>query len=614
MRLLALIGVVVVPVVSVGYFTSTSGFYWDDLINFREAQLRGLSLSYVLEPTSAHLAPGHRFGDWVIQEFFPMNFRVAQGLMLAGLAATLVAFHRLVAQLFGPGPGPLLLTLVFGASTVHVGTLNWWASGLDRLPATFLTFVSLLGYLRFFRTGSRRSLALSVVAMAVALLFYIKPAFVPLYLLLMRVLLLQPGQPIRDSVAAAAREWRVWLLYLVPVGIFGLIYVRGYSTAQDPSLSLLTRYLSHSWFQVVTPGFFGVYIPKETAPALAITVSVALQAVLVVLVVWSGRRVAGAWRAWVFFALTFLVNAAVVGLTRVGAFGPKDIAYLLYYNLEAAYLFCITLGAVLLSVRGDGLRRPTMSLPEGWLRRRGRAALVVAMAVYLAFGWWGAHRLRQEHFWFGEPSRQYMEAVDDNLRTARAGRQRLVLVNGTVPYEVVHEKYNSHSEILPLLDDDLSFDSDLGELFEVGDDATVKPVAFMSEAGGQAAGLLQDGSLAVVPADRSTLTESGLCVTAGDEATTVMAYRIAGPLVDDDWYLRLDLTSNASGVVGLLSEREDGTRSPQPPRLVHLHDRPERVRHVFPLETTSVQRLFLVLNPGTDICVGTLEVGRLLPR
>jgi hypothetical protein len=611
-RLLTLVSVVVVPVVSVGYFTSTSGFYWDDLVNFRQAQTQGLSLAYLLQPTSAHFAPGHRLGDWLLQEFFPMNFGVAQALMLAGFAAVLVMFHRLLAQLFGPGPGPLLLTLVFGASTVHVGTLHWWASGLDRLPATLLTFVSLLGYLRFFRTGSRRSLALSVTALVFSLLFYVKPALVPLYLVLMRVLLLEPRRSVRESLHAATREWRIWLLYLIPVAVFAVLYVRNYSTAQDPSLTLLARYLSFSWFQVVVPGFFGVYIPKSTPPGVAVIVSMGLQAVLVAFVIWSVRRVAGAWRAWAFFAITFLVNAALVGLTRVGLFGPKFIAYLLYYHLEAIYLFCITLGAVLLSVRVREPQRPMTSRPPQWLRH-GRRVLAIGMTTYLALSWWGASRVRQEYTWFGAPARQYMETVDDGLRQIRQGSQPLRLVDGTVPYQVAPPPYNSQSDILPLLDEGLSFDAISTDLFEVGGDGTVSPVTFRAEAGGDAATLLHGGSLGLLRVARTSETESALCVAARDQETAFIVLPLTTPLEGDRWHLALDLTSGGDGALALIAERVDGGRNPDP-RVVRLSERPQRVRHLFPVDETSLQRLVLVLGEGTDICIGTLQVGRLLPR
>ena len=58
-----------------------------------------------------------------------------------------------------------------GTGIGRVAAANEWAHPL-----------SILGYLRFHRSGSRRWLAISVAASSVALLFYVKPVFIPLYL------------------------------------------------------------------------------------------------------------------------------------------------------------------------------------------------------------------------------------------------------------------------------------------------------------------------------------------------------------------------------------------------------------------------------------------------
>jgi hypothetical protein len=612
-RFLALLAVVAVPVASVAYFTSTSGFFWDDLVNFRDAQVGGLDL---LKPSSSHFAPGHRLGDWLIQHFFPMNFRVAQALMLVGFAATLIMFHRLLAEFFGAGPGPLLLTLAYGVSTIHVGTLNWWASGLDRVPATFLTFVSITAYVRFVRTGARRSLVASLGAMAVALLFYVKPVLVPVYLILLRVLVLAPHVPLSDSLRAALREWRVWLAYAVPAGLYLLVYVRGYDTLQEPSLDLFARYLSVSWFQVVGPALLGIYIPKSTAPAVAATVAVAAQVVLAAVVVWSLRRTAAAWRAWAFFAVAFVLNAALVGFTRVGLFSPRFIAYVLYYHLEARYLFLIALGAVVLGVRTAG--RQTLPPGVGVRPRYGqwaRPALAGGLAVYLALSWWGAGRVRLEYTWFGATARQYMTRADDGLDVARGGRPTVALVDGTVPYRVVPDlagHYNSHSEILPLVDDRLSFDAADPELFEVADDGAVRPVAFVAEGGGDVSALMADGSLEVVEATAAERTASGMCVRSG-ATSAVLGFTPRAPRDGPRSYLSLRYSARSGDVLALVAERVGGGRA-EPPRLARIDDRGSTTTRVFPIESPAFQRLFLVLTPEADVCLDRLEVGRLVPR
>lgn len=614
-RALGLLAAVAVPVVFVGYFASGSGFFWDDLVNFRQAQVQGLSLHYLMQPTSAHFAPGHRLGDLLLQTFFPMNFPVALGLMLVGFAASLVMFHRFLAQLFGPGRGPLLLTLAFGASTMHVGSLNWWASGLDRLPATILTFVSMAAYVRYFRTASRRSLALSVGALVVALLFYVKPVFVPLYLILMRVLLLEPHEPLRVTLAAAAREWRVWLLYLAPAALYAVIYTRSYTTRQTPSFGLMIHYVALAWGQVVAPGLLGIYIPKHTGHTLAAVVVAGVQVVLAAGLIWTVRRNPCAWRAWAFFAVGFLANAVVVGLTRVGLFGPKFIAYVLYYHLEASFLFYIALGAVLLPVRATRAEAAPPRQGATWPDVPVVPVLVAALAAYLAFGWWGAANFRHEYTWFGSTARAYTTKARTGLEAARAGRPTLALVDGTVPYRVVPDLagfYNSQSEILPLLDSHLSFDAGRGDLFEVTDDATVRPVTFRPAAGGDARALLQTASVAVVGAGSVTANDRGVCVMAG-KANTLIGFAPPAPLIGDSWYLSLEMWSSSDSPFSIISQ-EPGSEKQGPTRAAPLDGGRPWSQRVFPLATTRLQSVILVLVPGSDICVGRIEVGRLLAR
>lgn len=615
-RLLALLAVVLVPVASVGYFTSGSGFFWDDLVSFRQVQLEGFSWRYLLKPTSSHFAPGHRLGDWVLQEFFPMNFPVAQALMLVGFAATLVVFHRLLAELFGAGPVPLMLTLAYGASTIQVGTLNWWASGLDRLPATLLTFMSIIAYLRFFRTGARRSLALSVGAMAVALLFFVKPVLVPLYLVLLRVLVLSPGQPLRDTVGAALREWRVWLAYAVPVALYLYIYVSGYETLQEPSLGLFARYLSVSWFQVLGPGFLGVYIiPTSISSTLATAAYVAAQVVLVAVVVWSVRRRAAAWRAWVFLAVTLLVNLALVGFTRVGLFSPDIIAYVLFYHLEASYLFFLGLGAAFLPVRAAEPRKPA----DGYVRWRrpgngARPTAVAALAAYLALSLWSTNVYRNGDTWFGPPARRYMDNAALGLQQAQGGRATVALVDGTVPYPVMPHLagyFNSHSEMLPLVNDNVSFDATDPELFEVGDDGGVRPVRFVPEAGGDVTRLLAAGSLSVVEAATDDRTAS-LCLKSG-ATNAVVSFTPPEPRVGPRSYLAVQFSSQSRQFFGIAAELVGGGLA-EPRRFVQVQNVGRVVKSVFPVDAASLQRLYLVMSPGSDVCLERLELGRLLPR
>lgn len=562
-RLLALVCVVVGPVIFVSHFTSKSGFAWDDFVNFRQAQLASLSLEFLVEPVFEHFSPGHRIGDSLIQDLFPLNFGVARAILLAAFGVSLLLFHRLLVELFRPGPGPLLLTLLYGLSEVHVGVVQWWASGLDVVPATLLSFVCILAYLRFHRTDDRRFLGLSVMALIVAVLFYSKPVLVPFYIVLLRVLILNPERPPAETLRETVREWRVWAAYALPVAVYLLVFLVNYANAvADASLPRLGRYLLALWFRVVGPGLMGVFLPPDRHSLGTVLTGVGVQVVLLALVGWSLARWTGAWRAWAFFAMTFLANALIVGLSRVladeGAFGPTGLAYSARYNVEAAYLFPLALGAAFLQVRAGGIGRPEKR-PAPVSRTR-RAMVAVAGTAYLTLASLSAARISSAEYWVGVPARRYIERANLSLAGIGARVPTINILDANVPEFVVPpflSPYNRLSEVLPLMEPDLRFDPEGPDPHQVAPDGTLMPVTYTVEAGGGAVQLLSRDVLAVLGAVSATNSGEELCVGSGP-TVAFLQLSFPAPLGEGEWYLRLGHRSTRAGLAGLAVDRGAG--------------------------------------------------------
>ena len=91
--------------------------------------------------------------------------------------------------------------------------------------------------------------------MLIGLAFYIKALLIPVYLLLMRVLLLDPEARLRDSVRAAAQEWRVWLAYAALGAAYLLIYLLGdYQRVRTgATVADLVRYVRIFWLEGFWP-------------------------------------------------------------------------------------------------------------------------------------------------------------------------------------------------------------------------------------------------------------------------------------------------------------------------------------------------------------------------
>ena len=599
------------------HFTARSTFVWDDIVNFREAQVSGLSLDYLLDASPAtcclglRFVPVHRLAYWLLQELAPMNFRVAQASALACFTLVLLVLHRFLVELFGPGPGPIVITMLYGTSTVHVDVIQWWSASLDRLPGTLFSLLCMLGYVYFHRTGSRRWLVLSVLALSVALLFHPKGVLVPLYLILLHPLILSE-EPLGSDLRAVVRQWRTWMAYLVPVGLYLAVYLNRYAEEglADPSLARLGRYLPILWFRIVAPALFGIYVPGNAGLAVAAPVMVGTQVALLAAVLWTINRRRAAWRAWAFFLITFLVNAVLVGLTRIaadtGKAGPNGLAYALRYNAEIAYLGAVALGGALLGGMRSSMLRP------GGERLRGRAPVLfgIVVALSVCFAWMGASRVGARNVWVGARVLPYVENVQEGLRALQRSGRPVALVDGVTPYDFVPwAPYNSHSEALRVIDERVTFDATGRELYAVAPDGAVLPVAFSAEAGGEAEALLTAGAVGVSPGT-PTFDDRGLCVRAG-AAGAVIGFTPAGPSSGGPVHLLLRYGSSSGGLLTLVTEPVGG--QPSGGRLVKMPDGGVQTS-VFDLDVQVLQHVYLALAAEAEICVQRLEVGRLGPR
>lgn len=601
------------------WLNRTTGFVWDDIKNLRQAQLRTLSWDYLMEPTSGHWAPGHRLADWVLQRYFPFNVSASQVITLAGFALVLVLFHRLLADLTRPGRGALLMTLLFGASVVNVGVTQWWASAMDRVPATIGSFAAVIAYVRFSRTRSWRWLALSVAALSFAFLFYIKPVFVPVYLVMIRVLLLEPERPLRQTIAGALREWPAWIVYAVATGAYGLVYLRTYPTDLNtkPTLGMLAEYLSVLWFKVVVPNLFGFYLAIDDTSVLAKALVVVAQVLLVTAVVVSVARWRAAWRAWALFAAGYALNALVVAYTRLGPFPTRNIAFTLYYNLEITWLFFLAAGFAWFGRRRvPGARAAPTGARSVDQPGRAAAVVIVGVVAYLTLSLEGGVTYSQPKYWIGAQSRIYLDNVAEGLRRVNPAGGNVALVDGVVPENVVPYflvSYNSDSEVLPLIDDTVSFDVTGRDLYDVDPTGAVRPVAFAPLAGGEAAPLLFSKDLGVIGPLEAGSNPASLCV-APDRDNALIAFVPREPVVSGDGlYLDIKFTATGAARMSLPVETVEGP-GPGVERFRVVNLRRATQETVYELDKNTARKVAIVVTPGIRFCLHHVFVGRVLPR
>ena len=601
-----LAGLVAALVALTGRFTFRSWFTYDDFVYLLDAQRHGLSLSLLAKPLNVHFSPAHRLADWLLQTFFPLHFGVAQVFLLACFAATLVVLHRVLTELVGKGAGPLVLTGLYGTSVLNVGLAQYWASGLQSLPSGVLSLLAVLFYLRYHRTRDRRLLVASAVCVGVALLFYVKPLLVPLYLVLARVLLLSPDQPVRRCLMDTVRGWREWVPFLVPVGLYLLLYLTRYwEPSGTTSWAAVDRYLRDSWARVFAPGFVGFRLPEGELSEGQQAVIVGVQALMAATVVASLVRAPRAWRAWAFFAVAFLANALLVGLPRLGDFGPGVSSQLRYYA-EANYLFPVALGAAFLL---PWPRRPALLSGAGGWRKVAWAGLGLGFAAHLGVAWWGAGRVSAESP--GSTTRAFLGRLDGALRRAEGRKEGVAVVDGRFPEHVfgVPPPYGyRYSEILPLMRPDVAFDDPRRSLHRVTEDASLEPVRFRAHAGGDVRALVRDGRVRIAG---GTVEEGDgpVCVSS-TTAPASLELRPEPVLAGGGWYMDLRYSSTVAQAVPLAVDRGQGF--PYLDRALAIR-RGAGQATLADLGGPAVTGVRLELPRRSRTCLDRLDVGLLVP-
>src|SRR3954469_14780613 len=267
-----------------------------------------------------HYAPGLRFGYWALERFAPLEWAAGLGALLVLMAGSIFLLHRILEKLYGQRRSNLVLLLLFGTSILLVTSFLWFADGLHKLPSTFLSLLAVDAYLTYWKTRSKAALALSVAAVALGSLFYVKVLLVPMYLVLIRLLFLEE-RPRRALRILWDERW-TWLAYAPPLGLYLWNYLANYSHTRgpSPSLDLLGDYLWLNWVKGVTPALAGVEIRPPAARSGALF-SLVAQLALIGVVALSVHLKRSAWRAWLFWTVAFCANATLVGLGRLSTMG-----------------------------------------------------------------------------------------------------------------------------------------------------------------------------------------------------------------------------------------------------------------------------------------------------
>jgi hypothetical protein len=439
--------------------------------------------------------------------------------MLALFAGCLVVLHMICRRLFGDRRSNLVVLLLFGSSAILVTSFMWLADGMHKLPSTFLSLVAIHAYLRHRLDRARFALAVSVAAVALGLLFYVKVLLVPLYLLLIRFLWLEPR--LRRAPRALWEERWTWLAYVPPVAIYVLNYALNYSHGKvhQPSLHLLGEYLWTAWFRQLTPALAGVQVNIDTI-GLYVTVAAVIQALLAAVVVVSIARKRSAWRAWVVLAVAFLANAMLVALGRLTPLGLHKLGSELRYYTELTWLVPLVLAFAFFpgDVAGAPAAEPDRRRRSAWWplpRRFAPALAAVAVCAYLVAA--VDTGIDQSRHWIANesnPAKKYVATLRrDAARLDHGGRRPVVIDDRVAFFMMGNGEYpwNRLERVIPIVTPHLRVVVADPNPLIVTDTGHLSRARLQPTGGGSSA-LAGTGSVALASGSRS----GRLCVAGGE--------------------------------------------------------------------------------------------------
>jgi len=288
--------VVVLQAVINWHFASQSFFLADDFVQFEDALGRDFSLGYLLDPSLGQFSPGSRLVALVMQRYATLDFDVALGFLLGVHSVGVALVHRILRLCVGAVWWTFALAFAYGISIIFMPSLQWFSAGIGRFCVATLSLASIHAYLCWRRTGRPAWLAWSVVAVGLGLFFYFKAFLIPVYVVLIRVLLLDKSS-VRDSVKSAAREWRVWALYAVPVVLYMLVSLTrsGAQSWHGAPLGSVVTYLRVAWLDGFIPGLFGLRVTVDSGPFVHTWAVALCQILLLAAVAVSVWRRPAAW-------------------------------------------------------------------------------------------------------------------------------------------------------------------------------------------------------------------------------------------------------------------------------------------------------------------------------
>ncbi len=416
-----------------GYFTQ------DDFLVMAGTREGGWS-SVLSSDYAGGFSPGGTALVWLSTNLAPLNWPLAAATVLAFQTAATLMMWVVLTQVLGHRWLRLPALVLFAFAPLTLWTTQWWVLGLEYWPATLLLLVALWAVLVTIRTGDRRTAAVAVLAVAVALLFDDRAVLYPVVLAGV-ALVVREGLTVRVRAAAILREAAgVWVGLLLALG--GYAVLRWQAAPLDLIVGdeigdVITGYLRHGLAEI----FGGPWLVNLPAHAYLVPTSwvVALNGALLLGLIGAtlqrgGPATRAAWGLLTVFVATSVGLLAFEG--RGDLVGSLGLVHRFGAELAPVVILCIA-GAL-----------TEVSLPPAPVLGRvlppERAEVVVAViAVVVLTASCGLSTARLAGNLFHTDDRAYVEASRAGLRAD----PQVVLLDSGVPEGVISPWYGDRARV-----------------------------------------------------------------------------------------------------------------------------------------------------------------------
>lgn len=611
----ALAAIIVVALATYYVIFRDGSWAFDDNFILEFARQHGFTLTWLRTPLYQHWGAGTNATFSVLLQLFPIDYRWGLAVALLGLGATIWMFARTFGLFVVGRRVVLAMTCWFAFSILWTPPLQWWTFSVQILPNIFFDLLCLYGYVRFCRDGRGRWAILSAGSMAVALLFYEKPAFMVFYLALAQCLLTGGSLRPREIVGSFWRGRRLWLSYAVVLALWGAAYISTGAAPQGSHVAL-GQYVSFfrlMWAQTLVPAVFGVSVPSSGLStgqlAGVILAELAVVAAIVVTVARSRRAL----RAWAFLAIAVLASGVLVARSRIALFGVgvgSDPRYLMDFTWVLPFAGWAAWNRGMLFAVAADHQAPAAPKRDPKSRTRRRYAVGGAVAVLAAYvGVSVATAARLERAWPAVPARHWYQNVRRGLAQYDKPGEHPVVLDGEMPAEIVgvwEDPYGRLSLMLPVYSSSVQVDGPLvGPLLYVDGAGSMHPAELTKVWGGSFSGLVAAGRVRTAGLTgshgcyRTSPSGAWFAATLPKPASTVPLTTTAPS------YVVFHYRANSVVQGGLFLDEGSGF-SDDADQTVFLT--PQATESIAWLRFAALRGFRVSLPPDVTLCVGGLDV------